>query len=128
MPGQRRRRLVDQRIDRPGGRADVLPAYDSFLVEWDDKSRDGDYSALRHVPKGPIVALGVVSTKRTDVESEGQIMREIDEASKFLDVEQLAITPQCGFGTVASLRSVDEDTQWRKLALVGAVADRIWSR
>jgi 5-methyltetrahydropteroyltriglutamate--homocysteine methyltransferase len=119
--------LTSGSIDPVAEQMFSLP-YDSFLVEWDDKSRDGDYSALRHVPKGPIVALGVVSTKRTDVESEGQIMREIDEASKFLDVEQLAITPQCGFGTVASLRSVDEDTQWRKLALVGAVADRIWSR
>ena len=53
-------------------------------------------------------------------------MREIDAASKYLDVEQLALTPQCGFGTVAILQSVDDETQWRKLALVGAVADRVW--
>lgn len=102
--------------------------YDTFLVEWDDRARDGDYSALRHVPKGPIVALGIVSTKHPELESEDQLMREIDGASVYLDVEQLAITPQCGFGTVAILQSVDEETEWRKLALVGAVADRVWSR
>jgi methionine synthase II (cobalamin-independent) len=55
-------------------------------------------------------------------------MRDIDEASKYVAVEQLAVTPHCGFGTVAILRSLDEETQWRKLALVGAVADRVWSR
>ena len=75
-----------------------------------------------------IVALGIVSTKHRELESEDQLMREIDAASKYLDVEQLALTPQCGFGTVAILQSVDEETQWRKLALVGAVADRVWSR
>lgn len=102
--------------------------YDTFLVEWDDKAREGDYSALRHVPKGPIVALGIVSTKSPEIESEDQLMREIEDASKHVDVEQLALTPQCGFGTVAVLQSVDEETQWRKLAVVGAVADRVWSR
>ena len=102
--------------------------YDTFLVEWDDKAREGDYSALRHVPKGPIVALGIVSTKNPEIESEDQLMREIEDASKHVDVEQLALTPQCGFGTVAVLQSVDEETQWRKLAVVGAIADRVWSR
>lgn len=103
----------------------TLP-YDSFLVEWDDKGRDGDYAPLRHVPKGPIVGLGIVSTKHSAIEAEDQLLREIEEAGRYLDVEQLAVTPQCGFGTVAGLQSVDEDTQWRKLGVVGAVADRVW--
>jgi 5-methyltetrahydropteroyltriglutamate--homocysteine methyltransferase len=102
--------------------------YDSFLVEWDDKERDGDYSALRHVPKGPVVAVGIVSTKRAVVESADEVMQEIDTASTYLDVDQLALTAQCGFGTVAGMESVDEDTQWRKLALIGDVADRVWPR
>jgi 5-methyltetrahydropteroyltriglutamate--homocysteine methyltransferase len=102
--------------------------YDSFLVEWDDKERDGDYSALRHVPKGPVVAVGIVSTKRPVVESTDEVMQEIDAASNYLDVDQLALTGQCGFGTVAGMESVDEDTQWRKLALIGDVADRVWPR
>lgn len=102
--------------------------YDSFLVEWDDKRRSGDYSALRHVPKGPVIALGVVSTKQLQMEDEDQLIREIEDATRYLDIEQLAIAPQCGFGTVAALQSVDEDTEWRKLALVGSVADRVWPR
>jgi 5-methyltetrahydropteroyltriglutamate--homocysteine methyltransferase len=118
--------LTSGSIDPVAEQMFALP-YDTFLVEWDDKARDGDYAALRHVPKGPIVALGIVSTKRPELESEDQLLREIEEAGSYLDVEQLAITPQCGFGTVAGMQTVDEDTQWRKLGLVGAVADRVWS-
>jgi 5-methyltetrahydropteroyltriglutamate--homocysteine methyltransferase len=107
----------------------ALP-YDSFLVEWDDKERDGDYSALRFVPKGgePIVALGVVSTKRHELESENWVLGEIEAASEYLDVDQLALAPQCGFGTVPGMESATEDLQWRKLELVGNVADRVWPR
>lgn len=102
--------------------------YDSFLVEWDDKDRDGDYSALRHVPKGPVVAVGIISTKRREVEPADRVIREIDAASTYLDVDQLGLTAQCGFGTVAGMESVDEDTQWRKLALIGEIAERVWPR
>lgn len=105
----------------------ALP-YDSFLVEWDDKERDGDYSALRHVPRGPVIGLGIVSTKRPEVESEDWVLREIDEVSSYLDVEQLAVTAQCGFGTVPGMESTSEDVQWRKLELIGRVADRVWER
>jgi 5-methyltetrahydropteroyltriglutamate--homocysteine methyltransferase len=107
----------------------ALP-YDSFLVEWDDKERDGDYSALRYVPRGadPIVSVGVVSTKRNELESEDWVLGEIEEASAYLAVDQLALAPQCGFGTVPGMESVSEDLQWRKLELVGKVADRVWPR
>ncbi len=105
----------------------ALP-YDSFLVEWDDRERDGDYSILRHVPKGPVIGLGVVSTKRGTVESEDSVLREIEEASSHLDVEQLAVTAQCGFGTVPGMESTSEDVQWRKLELIGRIADRVWER
>jgi 5-methyltetrahydropteroyltriglutamate--homocysteine methyltransferase len=114
-------------LDPVAERLFALP-YDSFLVEWDDKERDGDYSTLRYVPKGPIVALGAVSTKRPEVESDDQILREIEEASSYLDVDQLALAPQCGFGTVPGMESTTEDVQWRKLELVGRVADRVWPR
>lgn len=105
----------------------ALP-YDTFLVEWDDKERDGDYSVLRHVPKGPVIALGIISTKRTEVESEDWVMREIEEASSYIDVAQLALTSQCGFGTVPGMEPLSQETQWRKLELVGRVAERIWPR
>jgi 5-methyltetrahydropteroyltriglutamate--homocysteine methyltransferase len=107
----------------------ALP-YDSFLVEWDDKERDGGYSALRYVPRGadPIVSLGVVSTKRKELESEDWVLGEIEEASAYLPVDQLALAPQCGFGTVPGMESASEALQWRKLELVGKVADRVWPR
>jgi 5-methyltetrahydropteroyltriglutamate--homocysteine methyltransferase len=105
----------------------ALP-YDSFIVEWDDKERDGDYSPLRHVPPGPIVALGLVSTKRTELESPDWVLGEIEEASKHLGTDQLALAPQCGFGTVPGMETTTEDLQWRKLDLVARVADRVWPR
>jgi 5-methyltetrahydropteroyltriglutamate--homocysteine methyltransferase len=105
----------------------ALP-YDSFIVEWDDKERDGDYSPLNHVPAGPIVALGIISTKRTELESADWVVRELEEASRYLEIDQLALAPQCGFGTVPGMETTSEDLQWRKLDLVARVADRVWPR
>jgi 5-methyltetrahydropteroyltriglutamate--homocysteine methyltransferase len=102
--------------------------YDSFLVEWDDTSRMGDYSALRHVPQGPVVAMGIISTKHPELESEDVLLSHLEEAGRYLDTEQLALCPQCGFASEAGGNDVDEDTQWRKLELVGRVADRVWGR
>jgi 5-methyltetrahydropteroyltriglutamate--homocysteine methyltransferase len=105
----------------------ALP-YDSFIVEWDDKARDGDYSPLRHVPPGRTVALGIVSTKRTELESADWVLGELEEASRYLEMDQLALAPQCGFGTVPGMETTSEDLQWRKLDLVARVADRVWPR
>lgn len=102
--------------------------YDSFLVEWDDPKRQGDFSALEHVPKGPVVVLGLISTKTHVLESEDEILRRIDEASQYLDLDQLALSPQCGFASGASGNPLSEDDQWRKLDLVARVADRAWPR
>jgi 5-methyltetrahydropteroyltriglutamate--homocysteine methyltransferase len=102
--------------------------YDSFLVEWDDTSRMGDYSALRHVPKGPVVGMGIISTKNPELEPDDVVLRHLEEAGRHLDTEQLALCPQCGFASEAGGNDVDEDTQWRKLELVSRVADRVWSR
>ena len=92
--------------------------YDSFLVEWDDMERDGNYSALRYVPKGngPVVGLGVISTKLHDLESEEWVLAQIEEASDYLDIGQPALAPHCGFGTVPGMESATEELQWRKLA------------
>jgi 5-methyltetrahydropteroyltriglutamate--homocysteine methyltransferase len=102
--------------------------YDSFLVEWDDTSRMGDYSALRHVPNGPVVGMGIISTKNPELESEDVLLSHLEEAGRYLDTEQLALCPQCGFASEAGGNDVDEDTQWRKLELVARVADRVWRR
>jgi 5-methyltetrahydropteroyltriglutamate--homocysteine methyltransferase len=103
----------------------ALP-YDTFLVEWEDTTREGDYSSLRHVPPGPVVAMGIVSSKSNEVESQDDVLRRMDEAAQHLDLGQLALAPQCGFGSAAEGNELDDETQWRKLELIGRVADRLW--
>jgi methionine synthase II (cobalamin-independent) len=103
----------------------ALP-YDVFLVEWDETEREGDYSPLRHVPKGPIVAVGAVSSKRAALESDDDVVRALEEAGRYADIDQLAISTQCGFASEAQGNLLTEDDQWRKLELVGRVADRVW--
>ncbi len=102
--------------------------YDVFLVEWEDVDRDGDYSPIRFVPEGRIMVLGLVSSKKPELESEDELMRRIDEAARHLDVAQLAISAQCGFASNRDGNEIDEETQWRKLELVARVADRVWPR
>jgi len=102
--------------------------YDTFLIEWEDTSREGDYSALRHVPKGPIVAMGVMSSKKPRVESVDELVGAIEEASRHLGVDQLALAPQCGFASTYVGNAVTEDIQWRKLERLVEAAERIWPR
>lgn len=100
--------------------------YDAFLVEWDDLGRDGGFEPLRLVPPGRIVVMGIVSSKTAVLESEEELLRRMDEAAGFLPLDQLAISPQCGFASVVDGNELDEETQWRKLELVARVADRLW--
>jgi methionine synthase II (cobalamin-independent) len=103
-------------------------AYDAFLVEWEDVGRDGGYAPLRFAPRGRIVAMGLVSSKRPELESEDDLLRRLDEASRHLPLDQLALSTQCGFASVIAGNEIDEDTQWEKLELVARVADRAWPR
>lgn len=102
--------------------------YDAFLVEWDDTRRDGTYEAIRFVPAGRTMVMGVISTKTPEVEPEDEILRRIDGAARYMPLEQLAVSPQCGFASVMEGNEIDEDVQWRKLDLVARVADRLWGR
>jgi 5-methyltetrahydropteroyltriglutamate--homocysteine methyltransferase len=102
--------------------------YDSFLIEWEDKARMGDYSALRHVPQGDsVVVLGIVSSKVPTLEQEDQLLRELDLAAEHIDPARLALSPQCGFASTLKGNLVSEDDQWRKLQLVADTARRYWS-
>jgi 5-methyltetrahydropteroyltriglutamate--homocysteine methyltransferase len=102
--------------------------YDSFLVEWEDKARTGDFTALRHVPAGDsVVVLGIVSSKRDDMEEAEELLRELDRASKYLEPGRLALSPQCGFASTLKGNLVTEETQWRKLELVAQTARRFWA-
>jgi len=100
--------------------------YDAFLVEWDDVGRDGGYEPIRHVPPGRIMVMGLVSTKTPVLEPEEDLLRRLDEAARRLPLEQLALSPQCGFASVMEGNAIDEETQWRKLELVARVAERVW--
>ncbi len=102
--------------------------YDSFLIEWEDKARTGDYTALRHVPEGDsVVVLGIVSSKQATLERQDDLLRELDRAATYLDPARLAISPQCGFASTLKGNLVTEDDQWRKLELVASTARRFWS-
>jgi 5-methyltetrahydropteroyltriglutamate--homocysteine methyltransferase len=102
--------------------------YDIFLVEWEDSSRQGDYSALRYAPKGPIVVMGIMSSKKPRVESVDELIRRVEEASRYRDIGELAISPQCGFASTYLGNEITEDTQWRKLEVLVQAAEKIWPR
>jgi 5-methyltetrahydropteroyltriglutamate--homocysteine methyltransferase len=101
--------------------------YDVFLVEWDDVEREGGYEPIRFVPEGRTMVMGIVSSKVRELETEAEIMRRLDEAARFLPLEQLAVSSQCGFASVMEGNEIDEETQWKKLDLVARVADRVWA-
>jgi 5-methyltetrahydropteroyltriglutamate--homocysteine methyltransferase len=116
--------LASGSLDRLAEQLFQLP-YDVFLVEWDDLGRDGGYESIRFLPKGKIVAMGILNTKSAVVETKDELLRRMDEASTYLDVDQLAITTQCGFASEQGGNPLDEDAQWRKLELVAAVAETL---
>ena len=96
-----------------------------LLLEYDDE-RSGDFAPLRFVPKGKIVVLGLITTKRGELESIDTLMRRIDEASKYLPLDQLALSPQCGFASGLAGNQLSEDEQWRKVDLLVETARRVW--
>ena len=100
---------------------------DHFLLEYDDE-RSGDFEPLRHVPHGVRVVLGLVTTKRGQLESADDLMRRIDSASKLIPLDDLAISPQCGFASTVEGNIITPDAQWRKLARVVEVAQRVWGK
>lgn len=95
-----------------------------ILLEYDDE-RSGGFTPLKHIPKGTIAVLGLVTTKRPDVEPADLLRRRIDEASRHLPLEQLALSPQCGFGGLDHLVIPEED-QWCKFERIIEVADTVW--
>jgi 5-methyltetrahydropteroyltriglutamate--homocysteine methyltransferase len=101
--------------------------FDRFLIEWEDEERQGDYTALRFVPRGgPTVTMGVISSKRPELEADDDVVRRIEAAARHVPIEQLAISPQCGFASTSEGNDVSADDQWRKLELVERVAERVW--
>ncbi|MFM9968671.1 MAG: 5-methyltetrahydropteroyltriglutamate--homocysteine S-methyltransferase [Burkholderiales bacterium] len=98
---------------------------DAYFLEY-DTDRAGGFEPLRFVPKGKRVVLGLVSTKTPLLEKKDDIKRRIDEAAKFVPLENLSLSGQCGFASSVHGNSLTEDEQWRKLALIVEVAGEVW--
>jgi 5-methyltetrahydropteroyltriglutamate--homocysteine methyltransferase len=97
-----------------------------LLLEYDSE-RAGNFEPLRWVPKDKLVVLGLVTTKSSDLEPVDELKRRIDQASRFLPIEQLALSPQCGFGGIDS-KVMDEEEMWRKLDRIVETAEQVWNR
>jgi 5-methyltetrahydropteroyltriglutamate--homocysteine methyltransferase len=98
---------------------------DGYFMEFDDE-RSGGFQPLRFVPKGKYVVLGLVTSKRGELEAKDDIKRRIEEASKFVDIDQLCLSPQCGFSSTLDGNSLTRDQQIAKLRLVAETAEEVW--
>jgi methionine synthase II (cobalamin-independent) len=102
-----------------------LMQVDRFLLEYDTE-RSGGFEPLRLVPRGKAVVLGLVTTKEPKLESQSELRRRIDDASRFVPLENLALSPQCGFASVAAGNLLSMGEQWKKLELVVDTARKVW--
>ncbi len=98
---------------------------DGFFLEYDDE-RSGGFEPLRYVPKGKMVVLGLVTTKRGALETKDQLKRRIDEASQFVPLDQICLSPQCGFSSTVEGNSITFDEEVAKLRLVVETAREVW--
>ena len=97
----------------------------AFFLEFDDE-RSGDFQPLKHLPEGKRVVLGLITTKRPDLESQESIIKRIHEAAEFAPIESLALSPQCGFASTAEGNEITPADQWNKMKLVVNVAKQVW--
>jgi 5-methyltetrahydropteroyltriglutamate--homocysteine methyltransferase len=98
---------------------------DAFFLEYDD-ARSGGFAPLRFVPPGKVVVLGLVTTKRGELESKDDLKRRIDEASRYVPLEQLCLSPQCGFSSTVEGNVLSYDQEVAKLALIVETAAEVW--
>jgi 5-methyltetrahydropteroyltriglutamate--homocysteine methyltransferase len=98
---------------------------DGFFLEYDDE-RSGGFEPLRFVPKGKMVVLGLVTTKRGELEHPDSLKRRIDEAARFVPLDQLCLSPQCGFSSTVEGNALTADEQKAKLALIVRTAREVW--
>ena len=98
---------------------------DGFFLEFDD-DRSGTFEPLRFVPPGKTVVLGLVTTKRGALEDADDLKRRIEDAARFVDVDQLCLSPQCGFSSTEGGNDLTVDEQRAKLELIVQVADDVW--
>jgi 5-methyltetrahydropteroyltriglutamate--homocysteine methyltransferase len=98
-----------------------------FFLEFDDE-RSGGFEPLRFVPKGKQVVLGLVTSKSGTLESKDALKRRIDEAAKYIPLDQLCLSPQCGFASTEEGNILAEDEQWAKLRMIVELAEEVWGQ
>jgi 5-methyltetrahydropteroyltriglutamate--homocysteine methyltransferase len=98
-----------------------------YFMEY-DTARAGGFEPLRAVPKGKTVVLGLVTTKSGALEGKDELKRRIDEAAKFVDIDQLCLSPQCGFASTEEGNILAEEEQWAKLRMIVEVAEEVWGK
>ena len=99
---------------------------DGFFCEWDDE-RSGGFEPLRYLPKGKRVVLGVMTTKKGELESKDYLKRRVEEAAKYTDIDQLCISGQCGFSSTKEGNDLTQEQQWAKLSRLVETAGEIWA-
>jgi 5-methyltetrahydropteroyltriglutamate--homocysteine methyltransferase len=99
--------------------------FNRFLLEYDDE-RSGGFEPLKHVPDDRVVVLGLVTSKQATLESDDELKQRIEEASRYVPLERLALSPQCGFASTMEGNRLTQLDQQRKLLLVGSVARAVW--
>jgi 5-methyltetrahydropteroyltriglutamate--homocysteine methyltransferase len=99
--------------------------FDRFLLEYDDPARDGGFEVLHRMPEDRAVVLGLVTTKRPELEDLDLLARRVEEAARFVPLDRLAVSPQCGFAS-SDEGAIPAEAQRRKLELVGALASTVW--
>ena len=97
-----------------------------FLLEY-ESDRAGTFEPLRFVPRDKGVVLGLISTKLPELEAQDSLLRRIDEASRYVPLDNLALSPQCGFASSLEGNLLTEDEQWQKLQLVTDTARKVWN-
>jgi 5-methyltetrahydropteroyltriglutamate--homocysteine methyltransferase len=98
---------------------------DAYFLEYDDE-RSGDFAPLRFVPKDKMVVLGIISSKLKDLEKVDDMAKRIDEAAKYMPLDQMCVSPQCGFSSTHHGNDLTHDDQWRKMELVVNTARLVW--
>jgi 5-methyltetrahydropteroyltriglutamate--homocysteine methyltransferase len=98
---------------------------DGYFMEW-DTDRAGGFEPLRLLPKGKSVVLGLVTSKTGTLERKDDIKRRIEEASRFADLDQLCLSPQCGFASTQEGNTLAEEEQWAKLRMIVEIAEEVW--
>jgi 5-methyltetrahydropteroyltriglutamate--homocysteine methyltransferase len=99
----------------------------AYFMEY-DSDRAGGFEPLRFVPKGKLVVLGLVTSKSGTLESRDALKRRIEEAAKYVGIDQLCLSPQCGFASTEEGNILAEDEQWAKLRMIVELAGEVWGR